>query len=100
MGMMQAQLQRLLADVGTISRNTLRFPRPEEVNSAGQADIVRQVYRKLGGVLPCPQLNLRAWDIEFDGRAVELDEYLHFNRYRALTLEAPIYAKLTKFPLT
>jgi hypothetical protein len=100
MGMMQAQLRRLLADVGIISRNTLRFPRAEDVNSTGQADSVRQVYRKLSGVLPCPQLNLRAWDIEFDGRAVELDEYLHFNRYRALTLEAPIYAKLAKFPLT
>ena len=31
--------------------------------------------------------------------AVELDEYLHFNRFRALTLEAPIYIKLAKFPL-
>jgi hypothetical protein len=73
----------------------------EDVNSAGQADIVNHVYRKLGGVLPSPLLNLRAgWDIEFDRMAVELDEYLHFNRFRALTLESPIYIKLAKFPLT
>lgn len=100
MGEMQAQLERLLGDVGAISRKILRIPNVEDVNSAGQADIVNHVYRKLGGVLPSPLLNLRAgWDIEFDRMAVELDEYLHFNRFRALTLEAPIYIKLAKFPL-
>jgi hypothetical protein len=99
MGEMQAQLERLLGDVGAISRKPLRIPKVEDVNSAGQADIVNHVYRKLGGVLPSPLLNLRAgWDIEFDRMAVELDEYLHFNRFRALTLEHQFISSSLNFP--
>jgi hypothetical protein len=60
---------------------------------------VDEVYRKLGGVLPSLELKLGRWDMEFDGVAVELDEYLHFNRYRAVTLECPIYGQLSGFPL-
>jgi hypothetical protein len=37
-------------------------------------------------------LRLSAWDLEFDGIAVELDEHLHFNRYRGLTLKSPRYS--------
>jgi hypothetical protein len=57
------------------------------------------MYRALGGVLDTFPLNLRRWDIEFDGFAVELDEQLHFNRYRAETLRADVYAELPAFPL-
>lgn len=40
----------------------------------------------------------RRWDIVFDGIAVELDEQLHFNRYRALTLGSGVYRRLPNFP--
>lgn len=44
-------------------------------------------------------VNPRAtWDIEFQGIAVELDEQLHFNRYRAITLSSPAYEELKSFP--
>jgi hypothetical protein len=45
------------------------------------------------------QFNLRSWDIEWNGIAVELDECLHFNRYRGLTLMSGSYALLRAFPL-
>ncbi|MFF0547054.1 DUF7255 family protein [Nocardia thailandica] len=45
------------------------------------------VYAGLGGALPMPPLRPGAWDLAFaDGLVVELDEELHFNRYRAETL--------------
>jgi hypothetical protein len=48
------------------------------------------VYRRLGGVLDFPTLAPGDWDFAFaDGLLVELDEDLHFNRYRALTLDLP-----------
>jgi len=40
-------------------------------------------------VLPSVPLDLRSWDMEFDGIAVELGEYLHFSRYRGITLVSP-----------
>jgi hypothetical protein len=43
-------------------------------------------------------LNLRHWDMEFDGIAVEFDEYLHFNRYRSITLKSSVYEDLRGFP--
>jgi hypothetical protein len=60
---------------------------------------VSRVYAELGGILQPWELNLRAWDIEFDGIAVELDEHLHFNRYRLWTLCSPLYGRLSRFPL-
>ncbi|MGD0197173.1 MAG: hypothetical protein ABSC56_04610 [Solirubrobacteraceae bacterium] len=51
-----------------------------------------ETYAALGGVLACPKLRPGAWDLAFDGGlVVELDEELHFNRYRLLTLDAPWY---------
>lgn len=57
------------------------------------------MYRELGGRLESPALRPGPWDLTVDGILVELDEQLHFNRYRAITLEAPTYAALSRFPL-
>lgn len=49
---------------------------------------VRELYRQLGGVHPEPVLRPGAWDLAFEGGVVvELDEELHFNRYRGATLD-------------
>lgn len=54
-----------------------------------QGELLR-VYRSLGGTLDFPVLAPGDWDFAFaDGFLVELDEDLHFNRYRALTLDVP-----------
>jgi len=60
---------------------------------------VQKIYHGLGGIQAPYALNLRAWDIQYNGIAVELDEELHFNQYRAQTLTAPIYSSLPRFPL-
>lgn len=69
----------------------IKVPRPRmtDLPSAAQDEILH-VYRCLGGVLDFPVLAPGDWDFAFaDGLLVELDEDLHFNRYRALTLDLP-----------
>lgn len=47
-------------------------------------------FQALGGQTPLPRLRPGAWDLAFEGElVVELDEELHFNRYRAQTLQPP-----------
>lgn len=58
---------------------------------------IDQVYRGLGGVLPACPISPGAWDLEVGGVAVELDEEQHFNRYRAATLESPLYRLAPEF---
>ncbi len=54
-----------------------------------------KLYRRLGGLHGAPALRPGAWDLVFDdGLVVELDEELHFNRYRALTLASSWSADL------
>jgi len=53
------------------------------------ADEALNLYRSLGGTQAQPDLRPGPWDLVFDGPLlVELDEELHFNRYRAATLTA------------
>ena len=50
---------------------------------------VLDLYRSLGGKADTPTLCPGGWDLAFaGGLVVELDEELHFNRYRAVTLAA------------
>lgn len=58
---------------------------PEDLRSALLA-----LYRDLGGQQERPALRPGAWDLALTvGVVVELDEELHFNRYRATTLAQP-----------
>jgi hypothetical protein len=66
---------------------------------AGLGDTVDAVYRALGGIQPVWTARPGAWDLVFDGVAVELDEQLHFNRYRATSLDSAMYAQFPRFPL-
>ncbi len=56
----------------------------------GQPDSPRVLglYRDLGGIQECPRLAPGDWDLAFEGFVVELDEELHFNRYRLQTLSS------------
>lgn len=87
-------LDRLLIETGLI-RATAR-PRPPRL-----ADLpvplrseVPDLYRQLGGKLDEPLLRPGAWDLPYSDVIVELDEDMHFNRYRTLTLGAPFAASL------
>ncbi len=62
-------------------------PRLETLPSEMRADVL-DLYRSLGGRLERPALRPGAWDLALaGGDVVELDEELHFNQYRAQTLE-------------
>jgi hypothetical protein len=63
-------------------------PRLADLGSDGRAR-ADDAYRRLGGVLADPTFRPGAWDLALAGGiVVELDEDLHFNRYRGLTLDA------------
>lgn len=65
---------------------TARPARPKRVR---QHEELLALYRQLGGILEEPVLRPGSWDVVLAGPLViELDEELHFNRYRALTLTA------------
>ncbi|WP_267424861.1 MULTISPECIES: DUF7255 family protein [unclassified Curtobacterium] len=49
--------------------------------------MVVDLYRQLGGVLDEPVFRPGAWDLAYSNVIVELDEDMHFNRYRAVTLQ-------------
>lgn len=59
---------------------------------------VMDLYRDLGGSGTSPALRPGSWDVSVDGVLVELDEELHFNRYRALTLGSELYERMLRFP--
>ncbi len=98
-GEMQSAFEQLLSYKGKVSHKTLKFPKAGNVAGSDLKPEIERVYQSLGGILPSIPLNLRHWDIEFDGVAVELDEYLHFNRYRSVTLKSVGLARLPRFPL-
>ena len=99
MGELQESLSSLLGSVGEVTDKSISYPRLADIQSSGLETEVAKVYRSLGGVLGRFELNLRSWDMEFNGAAVELDEHLHFNRYRLTTLLSPAYSRLSSFPL-
>jgi hypothetical protein len=60
-------------------------PRIEDLDPILARSIL-DTYRALGGRLEHPSLRPGAWDLNVSGLVVELDEELHFNRYREMTL--------------
>jgi hypothetical protein len=100
MGIRQNQLKELLGEHGAVSDSTLRFPKSDDISVCAHKHEIERVYRSLGGLLSTvPPLKLRRWDMEFEQIAVELDEELHFNQYRAITLDSMCYKELRSFPL-
>lgn len=79
-----------------VIKNGSKTPLPgdDSISAAGLAEEVVQTYERLGGTQASPRLRPGHWDFAFDGWVLELDEENHFNRYRALTLDSPIYQDL------
>ena len=90
-----------IIEVSAIKTTTgfLQYPKKDDVYDSALNVDIQNVYEELGGLLDPFPLNLRKWDIEVEDIAVELDELLHFNRYRLQTLNSPLYSKLKKFPI-
>lgn len=98
-GARAAALARLLALAGR-AVGTPGFDRPNSRSLPGtmRAEVL-DTYRRLGGVQADPLLSPGSWDMGCDGIAIELDEDLHFNRYRGVTLAGSVYESLPNFPL-
>lgn len=82
-------LQKLLNRAGLVSvTNIPAAPRLDDLPDEAQNEVIA-VYRALGGTAPVRPPRPGAWDLAFEGGLmVELDEELHFNRYRSRTLES------------
>ncbi len=71
-----------------------KVPRGASLPPAAATEIL-DLYRRLGGALATPSFRPGPWDLAFDGDiVVELDEELHFNRYRLLTLDSSWYRRI------
>ena len=97
-GARAAALRALLHGVGAALDEGLLLPSVREVAQAGFERDVWRVYTSLGGVRAEARIAPGGWDLVVDGLAVELDEDLHFNRYRRLTLDSPMYELLRAYP--
>jgi hypothetical protein len=82
----------------TVASIPVSSPRLEDLRESARAETLR-LYRALGGGHDSPKLSPGPWDIVVDKVIVELDEELHFNRYRRLTLESPSYSAVPAFPM-
>lgn len=66
------------------------------LNDLTEAEELLHLYRSLGGAQERPDLRSGLWDLVFAGPfLVELDEELHFNRYRAATLAASSWERVS-----
>ena len=96
MGQKQDTLCELLEGEGSLDQH--RRPNAADRARAGLLEDAVDLYRGLGGILPVMPTRAGKWDAVFEGVAVELDEQLHFNRYRLRTLGARPYDRLLNFP--
>lgn len=84
----------------SVSTTGIRHQPPRMSDLADDARTeVLDLYRRLGGQHEAPALRPGSWDLQVDDVLVELDEQLHFNRYRAVTLQSRAYRSLPRFPL-
>jgi len=74
MGERQEKLKQIFNQIGFLATPGLSFPTSEILERSGFSHEIQRVYRELGGILDILQVNLRPWDIEVNGIAVELDE--------------------------
>lgn len=72
-------------------------PNLEIIKRSGFYDEVCRVYKELGGQLDEFPAKPGPWDIDLEKCIIELDEENHFNRYRLITLESPIYEDYENF---
>ena len=80
-------LEQVLARIGYKPTQSRPGPRIIEL-SVQQREQLSLLYLALGGKRASPQFRPGAWDLAFSGGlVVELDEELHFNRYRNATLQ-------------
>ena len=58
---------------------------------------VKRVYTNLGGCMSEIPFRFKKYDIDLKDFIIELDEQEHFNRFRLMTLESPVYKHCQNF---
>lgn len=95
----QKRFSHLLSLGGaTFSEGLHRRPSLDDFKCTFLEPHVAETYRLLGGVGSIPKVSPGSWDVILHSCVVELDEELHFNRHRLLTLQSPVYDRLPNFP--
>jgi hypothetical protein len=97
-GARAAVLSDLLGNAGLRPTTPPAAPGLESLPADAGAELLDR-YRELGGIQPSPRLRTGGWDLAVEDEpgemiVIELDEELHFNRYRRVTLSAPWYHEL------
>ena len=83
-----AVLQQLLLDTGLRSAPSPPRPHISDLPEMMRSEFL-SLYRAFGGTDAQPTFRPGPWDLSFnDNLVVELDEELHFNRYRQTTLDS------------
>lgn len=67
-----------------------------ELEKAGLVTEIQNIYKMIGGICESFPINYR-WDIQHQDFILELDEELHFNRYRLMTLDSAVYVSYPYF---
>jgi len=87
----QKELTKILID----NKFSVQYPfiidREDLFYNSPYHDLITDVYKSLGGILAVYPVNFGDFDIMLDHCFIELDEEHHFNRYRNITLDAPLY---------
>ena len=82
-------LANLLSQAGLVTDANVRSaPRIRDLSPELRGDLL-ELYGCLGGRADPPELRPGPWDLAMGGLLIELDEELHFNRYREATLLRP-----------
>src|SRR4051812_47096159 len=88
----RASALRAILEQAGLRLSTAKLARP---TGAEHHTELLALYRDLEGLIDAPVWRPGGWDLTFDGPLViELDEQLHFNRYRATSLETSWSARL------
>jgi hypothetical protein len=90
MGKRQDNLCKLLQSTSQIEKPTFN----DYKNSIYYKNLL-EIYKKLNGKQEEIAFHISKYDCAYNGIIVELDEENHFNRYRVITLENPIYNQNT-----
>lgn len=88
MGKRQSVLKQVV--LGNFNELKHRKPKIYDFDSKHYG-YVKDVYTNLKGQLDEIPLNIGNWDVSTEKFIIELDEELHFNRYRAITLTSDLY---------
>lgn len=94
------RMQKRLAEI-VASKYQLyhRFPNVAALSTSAYSDAVKKTFQDLDGNFANYSTKIGSYDISTENYDIELDEYLHFNRYRQITMNSPIYTLLQQFPI-